>query len=363
MPCRILTPMSCGECHIENSQIRCDTSKVMFYCSEEHQGSHRQQHETICRGVAEYRANVKAAEAKLRALVPSGEDPFVDQDFPFPAPREGLQGAVMDVRYARDSLLLGLVYIRSFEARTEMLAHSLGLLREPEWSRRYIRRTAAVMLDLGMDQECSDLLHWWSMADGEPDVERLSIVSPSLPILNFPRGVSVMEPIDYGGDWVRLDGVTAYLFLLKIQALLDLTRLSLCTPAFAAKVPREIFDAIREYIPVSPGVINHPALRGKLTYTDEIKQLTRLIEGLWEDVSCSHEWELVEVLYRDEDVHVHHRRYDQVACLTCLFRRDPEAVAYIQSFINWDYLRSLSKERLRESMGLCEVPAVRVYKR
>ncbi|RAH79603.1 hypothetical protein BO86DRAFT_147915 [Aspergillus japonicus CBS 114.51] len=205
MPCRILTPMSCGECHRENSQIRCDTCKVMFYCSEEHQGSHRQQHETICRGVAEYRANVKAAEAKLRALVPSGEDP-----------------------------------------------------------------------------ECSDLLHWWSMADGEPDVERLSIVSPSLPMLNFPRGVSVMEPIDYDGDWVRFDGVTAYLFLLKIQALLDLTRLSLCTPAFAAKVPREIFDAIREYIPVSPGVINHSALRGKLTSTDEIKQLTRLIEGLWE---------------------------------------------------------------------------------
>ncbi|PYI31313.1 hypothetical protein BP00DRAFT_177135 [Aspergillus indologenus CBS 114.80] len=338
MPCRILTPMSCGECHRENSQIRCDTCKVMFYCSEEHQASHRQQHETVCRWVAECRADVEAAEAKLRALVPSGEDPFVDQDFSFPAPREGLQGAVMEVRFARNSLVNGLVSIRSLEARTETLAHSLELLRGPEWCLRNIRRTAAVMLDLGMDQECWDLLHWWGMADGEPDVERLSIVSPSLPILNFPRGVSVMEPIDYSSNWVMFDGVSGYLFLLKIQALLDLTRLSLCTPAFAAKVPREIFDAIRGYIPVSPGVINHPALRGKLTYTDEIKQLTRLIKGLWEDVPFSHEWDLVEVLYKDEDVHGHHRKYDQVACLTCLFRRDPEAVAYIRSFIDWEGL-------------------------
>ncbi|RAH64400.1 zinc finger MYND domain-containing protein [Aspergillus aculeatinus CBS 121060] len=340
----ILTPMSCGECHRENSQIRCNRCKVMFYCSEEHRVSHRRQHETFCDIVARHRADVKAAEAELRALVASGEDPFVDQDFPIPrnGQGEGLQGAVMDVRSARLDLLRALVFIRSLEARTETLAHSLGLIRGPKWTRGEIRCTAAVMLDLGMDQECWDLLQWWGKANGQPDVDQLSIVSPSLPILKFPRGVSVMEPIAGDSHWMIFDCVAPYLLLLKVQALLDLTRLSLCTPAFADKVPREIFDGIRGYIPVSPGVINHPDLRGKLTYTNEIKQLTRQIETLWDEVGVGPMGEISDVLYKDEDWHMH--RWNDGGqplspCLNCLFRRDPEAVAYIRSFIYRDVVK------------------------
>ena len=108
-----------------------------------------------------------------------------------------------------------------------------------------------LMLRLGYDQECYDFVKWWvtTGAHGpsgyEDDAKRFLDI----------HGANVFE----SNDWLMTRGFLSAshlmaIILLKIRFALDMRRLRDTAETVKARLPVEIVDHIRAYVPLSPTV-------------------------------------------------------------------------------------------------------------
>ncbi|OCL01601.1 hypothetical protein AOQ84DRAFT_230767 [Glonium stellatum] len=210
------TTSRCGFCSNTKNLLCCSRCKFMFYCNREHELAHRSAHQPACKAVAKKRDILDAEEEKLRSH---------PEDGAFPAnlftTSIGHFWGIFDTRdymRARFALVETLQKIETPDSLRAQLDHLMDLTRlcrSDNMGVRYI--VPALMLRLGMGQECYDFVKWWNTTGQDYDFGSLE-----LPFLDI-RNADMFESVEYlCGRYCNLSH-TVGITLLKIKLLLDLT--------------------------------------------------------------------------------------------------------------------------------------------
>ncbi|KAI6092943.1 hypothetical protein F4821DRAFT_277970 [Hypoxylon rubiginosum] len=174
-PLRTESCEACGICKHTAELSLCNGCKVVWYCSSEHQQDHLTSHEPLCSRVQECQKLLEAEDSKLKddlgVSVFDSPDVIIghlcppevtDRDHP-PEIRTRKWNrfpSLLSVERPIEDLVDALIQISTTEAHEAALhlCRSRYLL-VPAWI-DYTTRAMMVLLRLGREQECYDLLEW-----------------------------------------------------------------------------------------------------------------------------------------------------------------------------------------------------------
>lgn len=151
----------------------------------------------------------------------------------------------------------------------------MKLCREDEFQVR--QRAPPFMLRLGKDQECYDFIKWWDTIGIDPNHNFRDLRRPHLDIRNSNAFESVETFLGRHSSLTML----VCLMLVKIKLLLDLKRLK-DTQILETKLPTELIDHIRQYIPMSQIISSRSNLINQGEWKKEIKSLNQQVSRLFD---------------------------------------------------------------------------------
>ncbi|RSL60742.1 hypothetical protein CEP54_006569 [Fusarium duplospermum] len=217
------------------------------YCPQEHQASHRPQHESACNKIWAARAELDEEEDLVR---------YATEDDTTPANAfETHVGdfwntfSTRDYMLARFALSNHLFLIGTLDGACEALEHMQDLIRLCRRDDRGARdKVPALMLRLDLDQECYDFVKWWETynADGPYDWDDMTA-----PHLNI-HGADVFEDPNFFGRSSALNNIIAIL-LLKLKLLVDIRNLKVTRKVLALRcLPHDLWQPIELSVIRSP---------------------------------------------------------------------------------------------------------------
>lgn len=273
----------CAFCGGKGKLFRCSRCKVVHYCNQQDQAAHRPAHKSACNAIARQRDIVQGEEEKLRS---HPGDMFVPPN-PFETAVGRFWGITETRGYmrARFALVESLQRVKTVESTQAQLDHLMDMLRLCRGDNMGVRSLVpALMLRLDKDQECYDFVKWYNTTGEESDYDWGNMDLPYLDV----RDADVFEGVRYlcskYGDLSMMVGVT----LLKIKLLLDFKALQ-NSAVIGQKVPREILDRIRAYIPRSPIIAGDKGIIEHEDHTSIINKLTVQIHALYKAVEANNE--------------------------------------------------------------------------
>ncbi|KAI1760485.1 hypothetical protein GGR53DRAFT_526053 [Hypoxylon sp. FL1150] len=197
-PLRTQACEACGACKHDAALFLCDGCKVVWYCSNEHQQNHHITHEPLCSQIQECEKVLKTKDRELKDDL--GISVFDEPDAiighltrPMERPGHWDSPARKPVEKLTEDLIGVLMKVSTTEAHEVALRFSRSLyLIVPSATDRFVL-TLMILLRLGRDQQCYDVLEWWRVNT----VEDQGYIQGKLPIdttdsdpfdvaLNFP---------------------------------------------------------------------------------------------------------------------------------------------------------------------------------
>ncbi|KAJ5414190.1 hypothetical protein N7509_000817 [Penicillium cosmopolitanum] len=216
-------PASCAVCGKKQSLLLCSACRVIHYCSSDHQIKHRPGHKAACNTIKKAKQLVETEEARLRK---TELDCAVALSF-------ATYKYAKSLYTARALLFQALTSIdtkASLQAQLDDL-HRLFLLGPHHvlFARYYL---PALMIRLGKDQECYDLIKWFRAAIDIPDEDWATETS---------LGVTVKDADPFQPDRIAIGGQSE--LDLKIHQALVKVRLCLDVEAL-----HSLSEAIKPYV-------------------------------------------------------------------------------------------------------------------
>ena len=265
----------CQICSSPDSLSRCAACKVTPYCGRDHQVIDRDKHASHCKSVKRARGHMEREEQKLR------DSPG---DFMMPAnPFENAVGhfwGMLDTRdymRARYGLVEALLKIKTFDAVKSAAEHIRDMLRLCRSDNMGVRDLLpALWLRLGRDQDAYDFVKWYGTAGDDSHYDWGNMDLPYLNVVN----ANVFESPKYlCGRFPNLSPLLC-VALLKIKLLLDLEALQY-SAFLAIKLPQELADRVRFFIPMSEVIWKDGNIMSDIHQRDRIRDLSHQIDTLF----------------------------------------------------------------------------------
>lgn len=153
-------PPSCAICNKNQGLLLCTACKIVHYCCRDHQIEHRPAHKEACDAIKRANKNFEIQESRLRLTE-------IDCATALSLPTYKFGKNLENARAAPFEALTAVETKASLEAQFEDM-HRLFLLgpHTVPFARYYVQ---SLMLRLGKDQECYDLIVWFrSVIDTHP---------------------------------------------------------------------------------------------------------------------------------------------------------------------------------------------------
>lgn len=189
----------------------------------------------------------------------------------------------MRARYAFIEALLNIKTIDAVKTAAGNVRDCLRLCRGDNMGVRDL--LPALDLRLGRDQAAYDFVKWWATCDPDGHYDWGDMSLPYLDIVN----ADVFEPPKYlCGDFPELSHLVC-VALLKIKLLLDLEALQ--KSAFlATKLPRELADRVRLFVPMSEIVWKDVNIVSHIIHGDRIKKLSLQVDTMFKAISKANKY-------------------------------------------------------------------------
>lgn len=283
-PLARLRPRACEVCSQTDTLTICRSCRSVWYCSEEHEASDREEHREACETIAKARKKYESEEQMLRdeSAIDGRPSYFVTDAGRFGRIDETRRYLVSRLRHA-DLLLY---YFGSTDgdytitARVDVLETVLTDLLEMLRLSRADEVGAGIAVPsiyvaLGRDQEAYDFIKWNTIADimWDPD-EWDDLERPYLDL----RGEDVLEKaMDVWAS--RSDQMLTFVatvILIKLRILLDLIAMQNARRLLSGVLPTETIDMIRWHL-AGPVLSSRPDIvRGG---TEETAHLVRKLKN------------------------------------------------------------------------------------
>ncbi|KAI4144418.1 MAG: hypothetical protein L6R39_004191 [Caloplaca ligustica] len=266
----------CSLCGASRGLARCGACKVTPYCSRDHQLLDRERHATHCKAVKRAKAVVEHEGQKLR------EDPgdgFAAPPNPFETSVGYFWGilSTRDYMRARYALVEAILKIKTFDAVRSAAEHIRDMLRLCRSDNMGLRdMLPALHLRLGRDQDAYDFIKWYETTGNDSHYDWGDMDLPYLDVVN----ADVFESPKYlCGQYNNLANLVC-VALLKIKLLLDLVAL-LNSCSLGEKLPRELLDRVRHFIPSTEPVRKISRNMPIADHTDLIVKLSSQVDQLY----------------------------------------------------------------------------------
>lgn len=269
------------------TDLHCSRCGIMEYCSNEHLTAHVGKHMSACAAVAYAKEVLSEEETKLRNAV-DPLDPFecyygefwnVETTRPFMLARMDLVKTLRRLR-TRESVRQQLLHIRAMldiSANDDIMARIAA---------------PALLLRMDEDQECYDLLKSWRLTGKACDYQWSGLGLGALKTSHEDSySGDIFEAADYmcDHDPSLNDGTvlehSVAMTLLKVKVLIDLGMLQKATifdnTDVARRLPREVLDQIRSFLPQSTAVTGNRHVMELRDYTGLVSDLTHQIDCLY----------------------------------------------------------------------------------
>lgn len=258
-----LTPRRCEVCRQQDSLLRCTGCLAVYYCSRDHQLSHRRQHKKGCVAVKRAREDLALEEAALRASPYKHFETGVGHFWAI-----SLTRTYMQARFRLAYTLLD--YFGSLDGRIEVLGtvleHKLDLLRLSRSDGMDVRESVPkLFISLGRDQEAYDFLNYYCVIQRDPSHGYFTTEEPLLKFKNADV-TEALAPYWIDPSYFELSLAVA-LLLVKLRLLLDLRAIQNASRALTGTVLPEIIDIIRTKLVRSVLATRPDLLRGGLQDT------------------------------------------------------------------------------------------------
>ncbi|GAB0138197.1 hypothetical protein EsDP_00006438 [Epichloe bromicola] len=304
-----LSPRACAVCRRRDGLLRCSACEVTFYCSRDHQVSHRPAHKKSCTAVKRARENYLDEDQALRSM--SGDSFVPDDVF-----RNGVgrfwgiweTRPYMRARYGLvDALLLNLGSAGApadvVQVSLDHLQDMMRLCRSDNMGLRDM--VPSLLIRLGRDQDAYDFVKWYATTGNESDYNWGDM---SLPFLDV-KDADVLEPVD--DLRFELSHATSVL-LIKTRLLLDLEAFQAASCPLAGGLPAEILHLVQDQL-VGPMLKARPELLLDRTTDDRLSgvvehvkaQVAALFKSI--DKQNGHFWPAM--LHRPESAIAHRPDY------------------------------------------------------
>ena len=252
----------------------------MYYCNREHQASHFRSHKRACRL---YSGDHEVVEYEEQLLRNHPGDEWTPPNL-FTSSVGYFWGIheTRDYMHARWDEVEGLQRIKTRESVQLQLDNVKDMLRLCRKDNMGVRdHVPALMLRLGLDQDCYDFIKWYGTTGMRGDYDWGDMSEPFLDIKN----ADVFEPVEPFCGKYQAVGHNVALTLLKFKLLFDLRNLhSNSAAAVGEHVPSEILDGIQAEIPLSPIISNNNELMQRRDHTETIAKLTAQVKTLYKEV-------------------------------------------------------------------------------
>lgn len=273
----------CQLCGSTKNLSECAACKVTTYCSRDHQITHGERHAHECKAVKKARDIFDHEEQKLRDFPGDSLTPA----YPFENSVGDFWGILETRNYmrARFALVEALRKLKTYDAvrtATEHIRDMLRLCRSDNMGVRDL--LPALLLRLGQDQQCYDFIKWWQVMGRVDDYDWCDTDLPFLSI----EDANVFESVGYlCSDLSELSHLVCVV-LLKVKLLLDLENLA--NSAFlGGKLPQELADRVRHFIPLSSIVREDIKLSSITDHARLIKDLSRQVDPVFRAVARTNE--------------------------------------------------------------------------
>ncbi|XXG97277.1 hypothetical protein Hte_003573 [Hypoxylon texense] len=278
---QVLRTKTCEVCgvrkHGENFFL-CDGCEVVWYCSNEHQESHRSSHEKLCKTIQDCKQDVREEDDRLQqshgasVFLPPGT--LRDRISTNPA-FDNWSITFTIIGFLQQELIDALIQIPTTEAHHVALHHCQTMnLLEPQ--QVYWTNHLGVMLRLGQEQECYDLLKWSQINNAMAWLQSTVMNTQVEHADPLEMACSYTEGMSASGDFGQL----SCLLLLHMRRLNDLMTLKRAAESLPQHLPQELVDMVKTNAVGAP-------LRGRRDilereeHSQEMELLKKSMEGIY----------------------------------------------------------------------------------
>ncbi|KAL9051209.1 MAG: hypothetical protein Q9206_004794 [Seirophora lacunosa] len=242
--------------------------------------SDRERHASQCKVIKRARALLEREEQKLRDE--PGEGVFYPANV-FETSVGHFWGVLStrDYMRARFALVEAILKVKTFDAVKAAAEHIRDMLRLCRSDNMGVRDLLpALYLRLGRDQEAYDFIKWYETKGNESNYNWGDMDLPYLDVVN----ADVFESPKYlCGRYHDLANLVC-VALLKIRLLLDLVAL-LNAGCLAPKLPAELLDRVKYFIPSTDPVRNNSKVMSSTDYTSLIVTLSSQVDQIYVTVA------------------------------------------------------------------------------
>lgn len=265
----------CNACGASQGLTRCAACKVTLYCSRDHQVLDRANHAADCKAVKHARTIFEREEQKLRG---EASDVLTPAN-PLETSVGHFWGILSTRKYmrARYALARAILDIKTFDAVKLAAEHVRDMLRLCRSDNLGVRdMLPAIYLRLGRDQDAYDIIKWFQTTKSSSDYDSGDLDLPCLDIVE----ADVFESPQYlCGKYPTLAALVC-VALLKIRLLLDLVAL-MNAGCLAPRLPRELLDRVKSYIPETGPVRTNRGLISGTEYSNLIVTMSSQVDELY----------------------------------------------------------------------------------
>ena len=266
----------CNCCGATQGLTRCAACKVTLYCSRDHQVLDRKRHAAHCKAVKQARNALDREEQTLRD--DPGDGLFSPAN-PFETSIGHFWGilSTRDYMRARYALIEAILKIKTLDAVSSAAEHIRDILRLCRSDNMGVRdMLPAIYLRLGQDQDAYDFIKWYRTKGSAGDYDWGNMDLPYLDVVD----ADVFESPRYlCGKWPTF-GYLVCVTLIKIRLLLDLVAL-LNAGCLAPKLPPELLDRVKLFIPSTGPVWKNHEILSRTDYSDLIVKLSSQVDELY----------------------------------------------------------------------------------
>lgn len=187
-----------------------------------------------------------------------------------------------DYMRARYGLVVALQKIKTYDAVKAAADHVRDMFRLCRSDNMGLRDLLpALYLRLGRDQEAYDFVKWYETLGSKSDYDWGDM---SAPFLNITDADVFESPQYLCGQFPSLANMVC-VALLKFKLLSDLKALQNTSTLLSRKLPQELLDRVKCFVPTSEIIRKNNELVSSTDYTNQIRTLSYHVDNLFDSIA------------------------------------------------------------------------------
>ncbi|KAL8774302.1 MAG: hypothetical protein Q9209_001053 [Squamulea sp. 1 TL-2023] len=256
---------SCNVCGSSKAFVRCAGCKVILYCSQKHQDLDKRGHWATCNAVQE---SSRCMEQQLRKRSTANHSQV----------NLLLSTVRLTVQFKYVKVMLG---ADSFDALTSAAAVARNMLYTYQIDQCDVRLLLPTLcLRLGRDQEAYSFVNWCILGSRRTEHNWTDFRQPYPDIVDADAFGCPPATTGTDDDLLNLSSMA----LLKLRLLLDIQALQQ-TQSFSRKLPQELVDMVKEYLPDTDVVRNDRKIIRCTQYISIIRDLSHQVDEVIQAVT------------------------------------------------------------------------------